>query len=96
MEGRGEGEELEGLDARDRNDVVVAGFGLLWVGGRVGSCVDGDEVCDGAGCKESPLYGGDCWLGGGDSDTVSDSLISVCYDVLLVRLDSGKSIPCAD
>lgn len=77
VEGRGEGEDLEGLDARDGHDVVVVGLGLFWVGGGVGGGVDGDEVGDGAGCKEGSLNGGDCWLGGGDSDAVDDA-ISVC------------------
>lgn len=67
-EGRGEGEELEGLDSGDGDYVVGTGEGFLVGGGWVG--VYGDEVGDRTGCEEGSFYGYGGWVGGGDADAV--------------------------
>lgn len=69
-EGRGEGEELEGLDARDRDDVIVGWFGLLRFFGVNGGSVDGDEVCDRTGCEQRSFHGSSCRLRRGDAHSM--------------------------
>ena len=66
---RGEGEELEVLDARDGDHTVVAVLRLFGVTGvRCGGRVDGDEVGDRARCEECTFESRWDWLRGRDTN----------------------------
>lgn len=69
----GEGEDLEGLDAGDWDDMVVSALSLLSVArGRSGGGVDRDEVGDGARGEERSLYSGGCGSSSSDANATRE------------------------
>jgi hypothetical protein len=102
---RCQGCDLEVLDPRDGDDVVVAG-----VAGSGGACVDGHDIEDRAGGEEGALEGLRLGRGGGGELDAGEVFGLVSCHVLYVRTSlqqrqaeqacevyrTGRNIPCSN